>query len=235
MRMSMALRSSFFVAAMAAAGVAQAGNTTIKTTALVANSVQAFSTKATSGFKLVAATVAPLGTATAVAGAATPTFSLPITSITVDSKLKIVSGGSKGSALEISRELDDGSKVGVVLANFTLDYVNKKVLADTTILGQATIKQQAVYNFNVNSALSIKYKFPLSINGHQVLDQLFLTEEAKDAFMEGLVLDDFIRAGVLDVTDFGTLTQDVSVKFRPKAVSDKPYVVTQPVAQPAAQ
>jgi hypothetical protein len=234
MRMSMALRSSFLVAAMAAAGVAQAGNTTIKTTALVANSVQAFSTKAFNGFKVVSAKVAPLGTATAVTGTATPTFNLPITSITVDSKLKIVSGDSKGSALEISRDVD-GSKVGVILANFTIDYVNKKVLADTTILGQATIKQQPVYNFNVNSALSIKYKFPLSINGHEVLDKLFLTEEAKDAFMEGLVLDDFIRGGVLDVTDFGTLTQDVSIKFRPKAVSDKPYVVAQPVAQPAAQ
>jgi hypothetical protein len=234
MRMSMALRSSLFVTALAVAGAAQARNTTIKTTALVANSVQAFSTKATAGFKLVSATVTPLGTATAVAGAATPTFNLPITSITVDSKLKIVSGDSKGSALEISRDLD-GSKVGVILSNFTLDYANKKVLADTTILGQATVKQQPVYNFNVNQALSIKYKFPLSINGHEVLDKLFLTEEAKDAFMEGLVLDDFIREGVLDVTDFGTLTQDVSVKFRPKAVSDKPYVVTQPVAQAAAQ
>jgi hypothetical protein len=234
MRFSMTLRTSIVVAGLAVAAVAHAGNTTINTTALVANSVQAFSAKASSGFRLVSAVVTPLGSATAVTGATLASYNLPITSITVDSKLKIVSGDSKGSALEIARVLEDGTKAGVVLANFTLDYVNNKVLADRTILGQATVKQAPIYTFNVNAALSIKYKFPLSINAHEVLDTLFLTEETKDAFMEGLVLDDYLR-GVLDTTDFGTLTQDVSVKFRPKAVSNKPYVVAQPVAQPAAQ
>jgi hypothetical protein len=58
-----------------------------------------------------------------------------------------------------------------------------------------------------------------------VLDKLFLTEEAKDNMMAGLVLDDYIRAGVLDTTDFGTLTQDIAVKARPKPVSTTPYVV----------
>jgi hypothetical protein len=78
--------------------------------------------------------------------------------------------------------LEDGTKVGVLLANFTLDYANKKVLADRTILGEATVKQAAIYNFNVNTALSIKYKFPLSINAHEVLDKLFLTPDTRDAF-----------------------------------------------------
>jgi hypothetical protein len=234
MRFSMTLRSSIVVAGLAVAAVAHAGNTTINTTALVANSVQAFSTKASSALKLTSSIVTPLGTASTVTGATLASYALPITSITVDSKLQIVSGDSKGAALEISRVLEDGTKVGVLLANFTLDYANKKVLADRTILGEATVKQAAIYNFNVNTALSIKYKFPLSINAHEVLDKLFLTPETRDAFLAGLQLDDFLVA-TLDSTDWGTLTQDVSVKFRPKAVSNKPYVVAQPVAQPAAQ
>ncbi len=231
MQFSTTLRSTVAAAGLAfVALAAHAGNTSIAANGLIADSVQAFSKNAANGFKLVNTTVLPLGNATAVAGSTYPAFSFPITTITVDAKLNIVSGDAKGSALEISRTNADGVKVGVILANFTLDYVNKKVLADTTILGQATIKQQATYTFNVNTPLSIKYKFPLAITGHEVLDTLFLTEPAKDAFMAGLELDDFIRAGVLDVTDFGTLTQDIQVKLRAKAVSNKPYTVAQPAA-----
>jgi hypothetical protein len=231
MRFSMTLRSALLAVGLTSMALAaHAGNTTIPANALVADSVQAFSKLAANGFKLVGTTVLPLGNASEVKGTTYPAFSLPITSITVDSKLNIVSGDAKGSALEISRLNADGVKVGVILANFTLDYVNKKVLADTTILGQATIKQQATYSFNVNTPLSIKYKFPLAINGHEVLDKLFLTEAAKDAFMAGLELDDFIRGAVLDVTDFGTLTQDIQVKLRAKPVSNKPYTVAQPAA-----
>ncbi|MEY4764386.1 MAG: hypothetical protein RI907_1059 [Pseudomonadota bacterium] len=231
MSFSMTLRSATVVAALAATGAAQAGNTTIVTSALVANSVQAFSAEAAKGFRLTETVVSPLGNATTVSGTATPTFNLPITSITIDSKLNIVSGDAKGSALKFTRVLDDGSDTWVILANFTIDYANKKVLADATIPDTPTVKQQPIYNFTVNTPLSVKYKFPLSIVGHEVLDNLMLTEEAKDSFMNGLLLADFIRQTVLDTTAFGTLTQDVSVKFRPKAVSTRLYTVTQPAAQ----
>jgi hypothetical protein len=41
--------------------------------------------------------------------------------------------------------------------------------------------------------------------------------------MTSLVLPAFAR-NVLENLDFGTLTQDIAVKFRAKAVSNKPYV-----------
>jgi len=230
MRSSLTLRSSIAVAGLAVAASAYAGNTTIVTNALVADSVQAFSTDAAGAFEVQSVSVTPLGNATAVSGAATPSFSLPITSITIDSKLQIVSGDAKGSALKFARTTTAGTEVWVVLANFTIDYVNKKVLADTTIPGVATVKQQAIYSFATSSALSIKYKFPLSITGHEVLNQLMLTEETKDSFMNGLKLYSFIRA-VLDATDFGTLTQDIAVKLRSKPVSTKLYTVSQTTAQ----
>lgn len=231
MSFSMTLRSAVAVASLALAGAAQAGNTTIVTNALVADSVQAFSDRATRAFKISSVTVSGLGNTTQVEGAALPTFSFPITTITIDSKLKIVKGDAKGTGLKFNREMEDGSEAWVVLANFTIDYVAKKVLADTTIPGVPTAKQQAIYNFNTNTPLSIKYKFPLSILGHEVLDKLFLTEETKDSFMNGLQLEDFLRKAVLDSTDFGTLTQDIAVKLRPKPVSTKPYTVAQPAAQ----
>ncbi len=224
MDFKMTLRSSLIITGLVASSVAHA-NLTIPMNALVADSVQAFSDRANKAFSLQGVTVSALGNATAVAGATLPTFSLPITSITINSSLKIVSGDAKGSALKLARTLDDGSEAWVVLANFTIDYNAKQVLADTTAAGVPTIKQQPVYNFNVATPLALKYKFPLSITGHEVLDHLMLTEQAKDSMMSGLVLDDYIRAGVLDTTDFGTLTQDVSVKFRAKPVSTTPYTV----------
>jgi len=230
MSFSMTLRSSIAVASLALASVAHAGNTTIVTNALVADSVQAFSDTATKAFKLTSTVVSGAGNTVTVTSATLPTFSFPITSITVDSKLNIVKGDAKGSALKFVRAMDDGSQAWVVLANFTIDYSAKKVLADTTIPGVPTVKQQAIYDFNTNTPLSIKYKFPLAIVGHEVLDTLKLTEETKDSFLAGLQLEDYLRA-VLDKTDFGTLTQDVAVKLRPKAVSTKPYTVDETAAQ----
>lgn len=224
MGFKMTVRSSLIVAGLVASSVAHA-NLTIPSNALVADSVQAFSDRAAKAFKVQGVTVSGLGNTTTVAGATLPTFSFPITSLTVNNSLKVVSGDAKGSALKLSRTLDDGSEAWVVIANFTIDYNTKQVLADTTIPGVPTVKQQAVYNFNIATPLALKYKFPLSITGHEVLDTLTLTEPAKDNMMAGLVLDDFIRAGVLDTTEFGTLTQDVQVKFRSKPVSTTLYTV----------
>lgn len=224
MGFKLTLRASLVVAGLVAASAAQA-NLTIPANALVADSVQAFSDRATKAFKASSVTVQGLGNATAVAGAPLPAFSFPITSITVGSGLKIVKGDAKGSALKLTRAMDDGSEAYVVIANFTLDYNAKQVLADTTIPGVPTVKQTPIYNFNVATPLALKYKFPLTITGHEVLDKLMLTETAKDSMMAGLMLEDFIRSAVLDTTDFGTLTQDIQVKFRSKPVSTTPYTV----------
>lgn len=218
------LRASLIIAGLVAASAAHA-DLTIPTNALVANSVQAFSDRANKAFNVSSVTVSALGNATPVAGAALPTFNLPITSITIGSGLKVASGTAAGSALKLSRTLDDGEEGYVVLANFSINYKTKQVLADTTIPGVATVKQASVYNFNIATPLALKYKFPLAVTGHEVLDTLMLTEEAKDNQMAGLGLPDFIRGSVLDKTDFGTLTQDIAVKLRSRPVSAKPYVM----------
>lgn len=218
---SLSVRSVSIAAALCAAAASAHADLTIPSNALVANSTQAFSPLAMDAFALQAVSVAALGNATAVAGTDNA-YNLPITTISIGSGVKITKGDARGSALEFARTAK-GKTYSLVLANFTIDYVRKQVLADVTIKGGTTAKQQAIYNYNVATPLGLKYKFPLSITGHEVLDTLMLTEETKDSYMVGLNLPSYIR-GVLNDTDFGTLTQDIAVKFRAKPVSMTPYV-----------
>lgn len=222
-----AFHLSIIAASCAFAGVS-ANALTIPTNALVADSFQTFSQEATDGFDLTGVVITPLGNAQAVAN--TPgSFRLPITSITVGSGLKIAGGQASGSALEIARTAPPrtplaGQKVGLVLANFSINYETKQVLADTTTLGGETVKQQPTFNFNVATPLGIKYRFPLTITGNEVLDQLTLTPEARQTQINALQLRAF-EVGALDsIPSFGTLQQKIEVKFR-KAVSTAPYVV----------
>jgi hypothetical protein len=217
---SLSVRSVSIAAALYAAAASAHADLTIPTNALVADSVQAFSDLAMDAFALQSITVAPLGNATVVAGT-TNAYRLPITTITISSSLKIAKGDARGSALEFTRVFK-GKTSKLVLANFTIDYLRKQVLADVTTQG-ATVKQQAIYNYNTATPLGLKYKFPLSITGHEVLDTLMLTEETKDSYMNGLSLPSYVR-GVLNDTDFGTLTQDIALKLRAKPVSMTPYV-----------
>jgi len=218
---SLSFRSITIAASLLAAGASAHADLTIPANALVADSVQAFSSDAQDAFAAQEVTVSPLGNATAVTGV-TSAFRLPITTITIGAGLKITKGDAKGSALQFAR-VYRGNTVALTLANFTINYVSKQVLADVTPKGGTTVAQQAIYNFHTATPLGIKYQFPLKITGHEVLDQLFLTEETKDSFMTALALPKAIR-GVLDIVDFGTLTQDIAVKFRAKPVSNKPYV-----------
>ena len=214
---------SIAMASLLVAGTA-ANALTINSAGLVANSVQAFSVAALKAFNAVGVTVTPLGNATAVA-AAPGSFSFPITSITVNSKLAITGGAASGSALEIARDVydeptDSYYHSGVVVANFNINYTTKQVLADTTV-GGATTAMMPLYNFNIATPLGLKYKFPLTITGHEILDKLMLTPEAKAAMTAGLVLEGFETPSLNN--DFGTLTQDIKVTTR-KAVSTTPYV-----------
>ena len=220
---TLTVRPLAVAATLLAAGTA-ANALTIPTQGLVANAVQGFSEAALKSFKAVGVVVTPLGNATAIA-AVPGAFNLPVTSISVNSKLAITSGASVGSALEIAREVydeptDSYYHSGVVLANFKINFESKQVLADSTF-GGATTKMMPVFDFNNAVPLGIKYKFPLTITGHQLLDKLMLTPEAKTAMATGLVLEGFELPSLNN--DFGTIAIDVKVAFR-KAVSTKPYV-----------
>jgi len=193
---------------------------TIPTQFLEANAIQAFSDRALKAFSAVDIEVSAAGNATAVAdipGA----YNLPVTNISLQ-LVKVSGGASVGSALEFNRLNDFDENRKVVLANFKLDFNKKKVLADATYNG-ATQAATPVYDFQEQTALAIKYRFPLSITAHQVLDQLFLTPEAKTVFTQGLDLPPFTQP-ILNNTDFGTITVDVQVKVRKQPVSTKPYV-----------
>ena len=152
---------SFAVAATFATVAASASALTLPTESLQANSVQAFSEKALTQNKLLGIEVTPLGNATATA--TTGAYNLPVTSISVNSSLKVTSGAAVGSALEISRLNDDLVKVGITLANFKINFETHQVLADVTPFGGVTVPQQAVYTFNEATPLNLKYKFPPQI------------------------------------------------------------------------
>lgn len=217
---SFSIRSVTLAAAMLAVGAAHA-NLTIPTNALVANSVQAFSAEATDAFAAGGVEIAALGNAT------NPTegsYSFPITSISIGSGLKIAGGQANGSALQLSRLAKGAGTVGVTIANFTINYTTKQVLADTTPMGGTTAKQAPLYNFNTATPLGIKYKFPLSITAHEVLDNLTLTPEMNATMKSALKLTPALAAALDSITTFGTLTQDIVVAFRSKPVSATPYV-----------
>ncbi len=223
MQKALSFRSIAVATALVAAGASAHANLTIPANSLVANSVQAFSQESLDAFEVGGVTVTPLGNATAVDGVA-GAYSFPITSITINNQLKIASGDAKGSALEISRVDRKLGKVGVTVANFTINYTTKQVLADTTPLGGTTAKQAPLYNFNVATPLGIKYKFPLTITCHEVLDQLTLTPEMNATMKSALALNVVLAAALDGITSFGTLTQDILVKLRAKPVSTTLYV-----------
>lgn len=223
MQKALSFRSIAVATALVAAGASAHAGLTIPANSLVANSVQAFSQESLDAFDVGGVTVTPLGNATVVPNVV-GAYSFPITSITIDNSLKIASGDAKGSALEIARIDRKLGKVGVTLANFTINYKTKQVLADTTPLGGSTTKQMALYNFNVATPLGLKYKFPLSITGHEVLDQLTLTPEMIALQKSALALNVVLSAALESITTFGTLTQDISVKLRDKPASTALYV-----------
>ena len=218
----LSIRTIAVAAALVAVGTS-ANALTIGTSGLVANSIQAFSQDALDQFDLFAITVTPLGNATATATVGA--FNLPVTSISVNSSFKISAGTATGSALKIGRTLTAG-EYSVTVANFEIDFINHMILADVTVANpgvpSVTTKKASVYSFNEASPLALKYKFPLTITGTQVLDKLFLTESAQQTMYTGLKLPK-VALGVLPTTDFGTVTQDIKVAFR-KAVSTAPYI-----------
>ena len=217
---ALSIRSISVAAAMLAMGASASAQLTIPTNALVANSVQAFSELALDAYAADGVTVTPLGNATETSPGV---YNMPVTSLTVKvMQAKVLSGIANGSALQFTR-LYRGKTVGLTLANFSLDYVNNQVKADLTPFGGTTAKQQAIYDFHIGTPLAIKYRFPVLIYAHEVLDQLTLTPVTVKSFATSLSLSKTSEA-VSKALDYGTLTQDVNVWFRPKPVSKTPYV-----------
>lgn len=217
--MSLLSFRSFTVAAVMASAAASASALTIPTDFVQADSFQNFSDAALEQYDAFEITVTPLGNASATA---TPgSYNLPVTSITINSSLKIAAGAASGSALEIARTYR-GAKVGVTIANFKLDFINHKVLADFTPIGGTTIPQMPVYSFNEFQKLTLKYKFPLSVTGTQILDKLFLEPDAITALANALKLPAF-GPELMKTTDFGKINIIVKAGLR-TPVSTAPYV-----------
>jgi hypothetical protein len=216
---------SISLAAATLAMAASANALTVDWTKLVGVSTMSFSQAAVDLLKTNNTKVLALGNTSVVT--AGQVFSLPITSITISNSLKIAAGSASGSALNLLRTtFDDNDNAivsGVVLANFTLDYVNNNVLADMTAKGATTTKQAKLFTFHVATPLALKYKFPLSITGHEVLDTLKVTPDSLAILATGLGLTGDVILNLVTSTDFGTLTQDIAVKSRP-AVNKTPYV-----------
>lgn len=225
---------SFRVAAATAfvfAASAAHADLTLPLNCTKSNSVQAFTQDNLDSFDLVNLSVRAKGNATPVGEMLTGgntgatfyrAYSFPVTKVVAGSNLAIKSGSAVGSALFFDRTDDDtGSKFGLTLANFTIDYVNKQVTADITPMGGVAMAQQPIYTFEVDSALALKYKFPLTVTGHEVLKNLALTPVAKAALISSLQLPE-VALPALEF-NFGTLTQDISTNLRTCA-SSKPYV-----------
>ncbi len=225
------LRVSAAAVALAAASAAQA-QLTIPFAWTDSNSVQTFTDTNLAAFDLVYLTVRAKGNATEkgarVVGETNFTetakaFNFPITQIVIGSKLNIAAGSAAGSALYFERydDLVTGDTFGFTLANFTINYDTKQVLADVTPNGGTVAKQQPIYTFNVNTKLALKYKFPLTVTGHEVLDQLKLTAGIKTVFTDVLQLPEFALPQLEE--EYGNLTQDVSTNLRKTKISSTPY------------
>lgn len=223
--------SSILTCALASAATFSAVSAhalTLPTNALVANSVQQFTQDNLDSFTTVNLVVEPRGTTyvdkAAPAGSETPlAFGFPITKIVIGLTLNIQSGTASGAALYFNRLNDDtGARLGLTLANFTINYLTKQVLADTTPKGGTTVTQMPLYNFTTNSPLALKYKFPLTILLNEQLGNLKLTTQAKQALITALELPDVTQSAL--EFDFGTLTQDVTAQLRARPVNATPYV-----------
>lgn len=221
------LRSSFCVLTlgMALAAVtapSQAAlSLTIPTRALQANAVQAFSEIGLQAFEAVDIVVSPLGNATEVAGVR-GAYNLPVTDIQLQ-LVKVSGGSASGSALEFIRLNDFDELKRLTLSNFKINFNTRQVLADAHEAGGPTHLKAPIFDFRQQTALILRYRFPLSITAHQVLDQLKLTPEAKAIFIRGLELPVFARP-ILDSVEFGTITVDVAVQPRARPISAKPHI-----------
>ena len=201
-----------------------AAGLTIPLNFLMGDSVQTMSDESADAFAAGGVSFKPLGNTTAVnVPGSQVSFLYPITKITLSPQLKVTSGCAMGSALEISRVAKGRGLVKLVVANFCMDYEKKLVLVDMTPMGGETIKQTPLYSFTLATPLGIKYKFPMTVSGHEVLNNLHLTDEAINAMAKALGLSAALKAATASITEHGAITNDIKVQLRSKPVSTTPY------------
>ncbi|MDO9237618.1 MAG: hypothetical protein Q7U28_16490 [Aquabacterium sp.] len=201
-----------------------AAGLTIPLNFLMGDSVQTMSDESVDAFVAGGVSFKPLGNTTAVdVPGSQVSFLYPITKITLSSQLKVTSGCAIGSALEISRVAKGRGLVKLVVANFCMDYDKKLVLVDMTPMGGETIKQAPLYSFTLATPLGIKYKFPMTVSGHEVLNNLHLTDEAINVMAKALGLSAALKAATASITEHGAITNDIKVQLRSKPVSTTPY------------
>lgn len=194
---------------------------TIPTNFLQADATLAFSQEALDALVLVDIKESPTGTASATAGQV-GSYTLPVTSVTIDG-LKVAAGKSTGAALRFDRfDYDAGVDRRVTLGNFRLDFIKRVIHADAFRDDGQRTPDMPVFTFNEQTPLAIKYRFPLSITAHQVLDKLFLTPQAQGLFNSGLGLPEVVQ-DVLKIINFGEIRVNVGVKLRAKPVPTTPY------------
>ena len=196
---------------------------TVPVNTLTADSVQEFTDTARTSFALFGIQVTGKGNTREVEG----TYVMPITSITLGKSKYVgtpdatVKGSSTGSALDIHRT-DKGVLRRITLANFTVDYHRKLVLADVTPLGQSVIPQTPVYHFTVKRPLDLNINAQGLIQLDEQLVNLRLTDSMIQTMSSALNLPSFAGA-VMKATDYGTLAQTILVKWR-TATPMTPYV-----------
>lgn len=196
---------------------------TLPINTLTADSVQQFTELAKDSFDTLGVQVTAKGNTVESNGA----YRMPITSITLGKSKYVgtpdatIRGSSTGSALEIAR-VDRGTRRSVTLANFTVDYHQKKVLADVTVRGQSTVPQMAIYDFSVKRPLDLDVNTQGLIELNERLVNLRLTPAMIQTLTSALNLPSFAGAIMRD-TDYGTLQQTIVVKWR-AATPMTPYV-----------
>lgn len=211
---------SMTIAGLSMAALAPAQALSLNTTGIVANSKFEFSAAAIELLEAQGASVTALSNASAISDYA---FNLPITQVSAGLFLNVTEGEAMGSALSISRTVR-GKEYGITLANFTLDFNTNQMLADLTPVGGTTVKQAAVYSFEVSKDLGLKYSFPLNISLHQELDNFHFTDSAVQTFASALNIGSSLLP-LMKSTDFGTITNDINPSLR-MPVSAKAYTVT---------
>lgn len=213
------------LAAALSAPCARADSIT-KLNGFLANSVQTFSPEASLSFALMGIKFKPLGNTSSALGS----FIMPITETTYGaSKYKWlgtspIAGGSIGAALSIERTVLTGAaNPRLTLANFRTDYHTKMVYADATIAGQKTVAKVPIYTFNVARPMAQEVNEEGLLSLDEKLDQLKLTPEGMDLFVNGLKLPTWVRP-IMQAMKYGTLVQTVVLLPRLTPVPDSPYV-----------
>lgn len=211
--MSHTISRAFVGAAMAVASFT-ASALTLPTTLLDANATLTFSQSVLSTLSRVGVSISALGTTT---DEGSGVFNLPITSVTGDidlfSKTLFVpsDGVANGAGLILSNSRTGGA---VGLANFSINFDTNIVYGDVFVKGGSTIKNAAIYTFDVTSPFALSFKLlPPTLDFDVTVGNLKLTESTANTFAAGLGLPDYL-VGALSAMDYGTISNNIHSGLR---------------------